>query len=230
MQKRTHFLTHVPSFPASRLPVNIYGWETKSINGILKSSFLIALLLLSGCSSLLEEQPKGPWAMLKKDTRQCLMDLKSDSELKSIANKVTLESHYDRDAYFELLNIEDFPTSAEKKVIKKWELKLERCFKIKAESYTYEPVKVAMWSAASDSEQLSLVLELAKGSLKYGEFAAKRLEIDTRYRGLIMRAISADYKRPIDTTQPKSTASPKTPASPNSSCGWEGNQWICRSL
>ena len=207
-----------------------FGRGILSGRGMLKAYFLVGLLFLSGCSSLNVEQPKGPWAILKQNSHQCLTDLKTDPELKTIANKVTLDSYYDRDAYFELLTIEEVPSSKEKAAIKKWALKLERCFKIKAESYAYEPVTVAMWSAASDSEQLALVVELSKGELKYGEFASKRLEIDTRYRGQIIRAISADYKKPSDNSHPKNTASPKAPSSSNSSCGWEANQWICRSL
>lgn len=197
---------------------------------MLKALVLSILLLLAGCSSLFEEQPQGPWAITKQESRHCFMDLKSDRELKAIRDKVTLDSVYDRDAYFELLNIEDLPTSSEKAAIKKWSSKLERCYKIKSESYAYEPRNVAVWSAAADSEQLALVLELSKGSLSYGEFAAKRLEIDTRYRSQIIRAIAADYRKPESMQQPKIKDTTKPPASPSSSCGWEGTQWVCRSL
>jgi hypothetical protein len=193
--------------------------------------FLLAfLLLLAGCSSFFEEQPKGPWAITKQESRHCFSDLKSDRELKAIEGKVTLDSIYDRDAYFELLNIEDLPSPKEKAVIRKWSSKLERCYKIKSESYVYEPRNVAIWSAAADSEQLLLVSELSKGNLSYGEFAAKRLEVDTRYRSQIIRAIAADYKKPENMQQPRIKDSSKPSASPSSSCGWEGTQWVCRSL
>lgn len=191
---------------------------------------MVALLFLSGCSSLFVEQPKGPWAILKQESHQCLAKLKTDPELKLIANKVTLDSHYDRDEYFELQSIEALPGPREKAVIKKWATKLERCYRIKAESYTYEPAGVAMWSAASDSEQLALILELSKGNLSYGDFAIKRLELDTKYRGEIVRAISADYKKREGRPPPNSGPSQNLPSGSNSSCGWEGNQWICRSL
>lgn len=174
-----------------------------------KAHFLVGLLFLSGCSSLFVEQPKGPWAELKRQSRQCLMDLKNDRELRIIANKVTLESAYDRETYFELLNIKDRPTKDEKIAIKKWASKLELCDEIKAESYAYEPVGVAAWSAALDSEQQALVLELSRGALSYGEFAAKRLEIDTRYRGEIVRAVAADYKKPENVQQKKNNVLPK---------------------
>lgn len=174
-----------------------------------KARFLVCLLFLTGCSSLFVEQPKDPWAELKQQSRQCLLDLKNDRELMGIANKVTLESTYDRDSYFELLNIKGHPTPDEKIAIKKWASKLGHCHEIKAESYAYEPVAVAKWSAALDNEQQALVLELSKGNLSYGEFAAKRLEIDTRYRGQIVRAIAADYKKPENVIQKKNNALPK---------------------
>lgn len=192
--------------------------------------FLAVLLSLSGCSSLFVEQPKGPWAILKQESQQCQTKLKTDQELKLIANKVTLDSHYDRDEYFELQSIEALPSPREKVVIKKWASKLERCYKIRAESYAYEPAGVAMWSVASDSEQLALVLELSKGNLSYGDFAIKRLELDTKYRAEIVRAISADYKKREGMPHLNGGSSQNPPSSSNSSCGWEGNQWICRSL
>lgn len=195
-----------------------------------KAPFLVAAFFLSGCSTWFVEQPKTPWESLKQQSRQCLSNLKSDRELASIARKVTLDTPYERDTYFELLNIKETPSSKEKVVIGKWASKLESCYKINSESYAYEPSAIAVLSAALDSEQLSLVLELAKGGLSYGEFAVKRLEIDTKYRGHITRAISADYKKPIDAAPQKNIGSPKTSPSQNSSCGWEGSQWVCRSL
>jgi hypothetical protein len=214
--------------------MNAFRFEAERVfaakAGISSMRFLPVLLILSGCSSLFVEQPKGPWAILKQESHQCLANLKSDSELKPIAKKVTLDSHYDRDEYFELQSIEAQPSSKEKGVIRKWATKLERCYKLKSESYAYEPSGVAMLSAASDSEQLALILELSKGSLSYGDFAIKRLELDTKYRGEIVRAISTDYKN-RDGRPPVNASSPQSPPSgSNSSCGWVGNQWICRSL
>ncbi|MDO8991114.1 MAG: hypothetical protein Q7U91_15935 [Sideroxyarcus sp.] len=195
----------------------------------LPNAFLLAgALLVSGCSSLFVEQPKGPWAILKHEYRQCLTDLGNDSELRSIADKVTLDSYYDRDSYFDLLGIEKKPTAKEKVVIKKWATKLEHCNKIRADSFAYEPAGVAMWSAAADKEQLALVQELSRGNMAYGDFAARRLEIDTKYRGEIVRAIAAEYKNHNSSAPLNNSSSPGSQS--NSSCGWEGNQWICRSL
>jgi hypothetical protein len=192
--------------------------------------FLVGLLFLSGCASSSVEQAKTPWQSLKQQTRQCFLDIKSDSELKGIANKVTLESTYDRDVYFGLAGIKDLPTSEEKIAIRKWVSKLEPCYRIKAESYAYEPASVAKWSAVTDGEQQSLLSEFSRGNLSYGQFAVKRLEIDTRYRGEITRAVSADYKHPENMRQKKDGVMPKTPSDSSSSCGWEGTQWVCRSL
>lgn len=195
-----------------------------------KVHFLVGLLFLSGCASSPVDQARTPWESLKQQSHECLLGLKNDSELKAIANKVTLENTYDRDTYFDLLSIKDLPSSDEKIAIKKWASKLELCYKIKAESYAYEPAGVAKWSAVTDSEQQSLVLEFSKGNLSYGQFAAKRLEIDTRYRGQITRAVAADYKNPDNMQQNKNNGLPKKPADSSSICGWEGTQWVCRSL
>jgi hypothetical protein len=139
-----------------------------------------------------------------------LADLKTDPQLNAISDKVTLDTAYDRDMYFDLLNIEDVPTAAEKVVIKKWALKLERCYKIKAQGYAYEPRQVAIWAAALDSDQLVLILELQKGNLSYGKFAEKRLEVDTAYRGKIIQAVAADYKKPDYPPKPDYSPQPKS--------------------
>jgi hypothetical protein len=176
-----------------------------------KTIFLIGLLILSGCSDLFEKQPKDPWTILKRESRQCLSDMNHDSELSAIADKVTLDSVYDRDSYFDLLGIEEIPSAKEKVVIRKWATKLERCYRIKSRSYAYEPHNVALWSAASDSDQLALVMELHRGSLSYGKFAAKRLEVDTTYRGKILQAVAADYKKPDYSPPPSNSELQKQP-------------------
>jgi hypothetical protein len=172
--------------------------------------FLAGMLLLSGCTGLFEKQPQSPWAIIKHESRQCLSDLKNDPQLSAIAGKVTLDTAYDRDAYFDLLNIEDVPTSTEKIAIKKWALKLENCYKIKAEGYAYESRDVALWSAALDSDQLVLILELQKGNLSYGKFAAKRLEVDTAYREKIVQAVAAGYKKPDYSPRPNYAPQPRS--------------------
>ena len=195
-----------------------------------KLHFLAALLFLSGCASSTVEQAKTPWDALKQETRQCLSDVKNDRELRSIANKVTLGSTYDRDVYFELADIKDLPTAEEKIVIEKWVAKLKPCYKVKAESYAYEPANIAKWSAVMDGEQQALLSEFSRGNLGYGRFAVMRLDIDTKYRSEITRAVSADYKRPESMPQKKDSELPKSPTGSSSSCGWEGKQWVCHSL
>lgn len=195
-----------------------------------KLRFLIGLLFLSGCVSSQVEQARTPWQYLKQQSRQCFLELKSDSQLESIAHKVTLDSIYDRDVYFELANIKDVPTPDERIAIKRWASRLKFCYKIKADSYAYELPSVAKWSAVKDGEQQALVHEFFKGNFSYGEFAVRRLEIDTRYRGEITRAVSADYKHPESMQQKKGNVIQNMPPDPSSSCGWEGTQWVCRSL
>ena len=195
-----------------------------------KLRFLIGLLFLSGCAGPSVEQAKTPWEALKQEARQCFSDVRKDAELKSIANKVTLGSTYDRDVYFELASIKDLPTAEERTAIGKWAARLKPCYKLRIESYAYEPASIAKWSAVMDGEQQALVSEFSRGGLSYGQFAARRLEIDTKYRSEITRAIAADYKRPENARQNKDGASQKSPQDSSSSCGWEGRQWVCRSL
>jgi hypothetical protein len=51
-------------------------------------------------------------------------------------------------------------------------------------------------------------MELHKGNLSYGKFAAKRLEVDTTYRGKILQAVAADYQKPEYAPQPKPEYAP----------------------
>jgi hypothetical protein len=180
-------------------------------NWMSKTILWVGLLFLSGCSSLFEKQPKGPWSILKHEYRQCLLDLKKDRELDAIADKVTLDVVYDRDEYFDLLSIEATPTRKEKVAIRKWASKLEHCYKIKSQAYAYEPRDVALWSAALDSDQLVLILEFHKGKISYGQFAAKRLELDTAYRGKILQAVAAGYKKSDYPQQSDNAELPKNP-------------------
>jgi len=192
--------------------------------------FLLGSLFLSGCVSSQIDRPRTQWQQLQQLSHQCFLDLKNDSQLESIAHKVTLDRTYDRDLYFKLAGINATPAPDEQIAIRKWEAKLKTCYKLKAKGYAYEPASVAKWSREMDGEQLALVHTFSGGRLSYGEFAARRLEIDTRYRSEITGAISADYKRPEDMQQKKANVIQSTPSDPWSACGWEGAQWICRSL
>ncbi len=172
---------------------------------------LLGMLFIAGCSSLFEKPPKDLWGVYKREYRQCLADLENAAELDAIADKVTLATVYDRDEYFDLLSIKDMPTVKERVAIKKWALKLERCYKIKSKAYAYEPHDVALLSAALDSDQLVLMLEFQKGKISYGQFAEKRLELDTAYREKILKAVAAGYKKPDYPQQPQNTQLPKKP-------------------
>ena len=68
------------------------------------------------------------------------------------------------------------------------------------------------------------------GNFSNGEFAERCLEFDTPYSGEITRAVSADYKYPENMQQKKGNVIQNMPLDPSSSVGWEGTQWICRSL
>ncbi len=172
---------------------------------------MLGMLFLSGCSGLFEKPPKDLWTIYKREYRQCLADLEKAPELGVIADKVTLITVYDRDEYFDLLSIKDKPTMKERVAIRKWASKLEHCYKIKSKAYAYEPRDVALLSVALDSDQLLLILEFQKGKISYGQFAAKRLELDTAYREKILAAVAAGYKKPDYPQQPKNTQLPKKP-------------------
>lgn len=192
--------------------------------------FLLGLLFLSGCVTSQVDQARTPWQQLQQRSRQCFLDIKNDTQLESIAHKVTLDSTYDRAVYFKLASINVLPTPDEQVAIRSWDSKLKSCYRLKAKSYTYEPASVAKLSGAKDGEQQALVRAFAKGTFSYGEFAMRRLEIDTRYRDEITKAVSADYKHPEDMQQNRGNVIQDMPSNPSSSCGWEGPQWICRFL
>lgn len=202
----------------------LYDKPKKQGDVMSKALFLVCLMFLSGCASVPVDktrnikapadqtmnskvpkdlasdpnvsidQTSNSFESLQHQYRQCFKSLRNDQELRSIANKVTLESFYEKDIHFELQRIVEVPTQEEKNVIRKWATKLESCYKIKAESYAYALPDVASLSALEDSEQQLLVAELYKGSLTYGQFAAKHRGIDSKYRGLILQAEVIDQK------------------------------------
>lgn len=130
---------------------------------------------------------------LQKKYRLCFKSLRKDPELKSIANKVTLEGSYEKDPNYELMRNSDDPTAEEKIIIRKWASKLDSCYKIKAESYTYLSTEIASLSAEADSEQQVLVMELSRGHLTFGQFTAEQLGVDSKYKGLILRAKNVNH-------------------------------------
>lgn len=171
-----------------------------------KAYFLVSLAFLSACTTAPVEKAgdsglpadirTSSLESLQKKYRLCFKSLGNDPELKGIANKVTLEAMYEKDPNFELMRIEDVPTADERSIIRKWAAKLGSCYKIKAESYAYLPSDVAGLSATADSEQQILVMALSRGKLTYGQFTAEQLGVDSKYKGLILRAMTVDQKPP----------------------------------
>jgi hypothetical protein len=136
-----------------------------------KAHFLVGLLFLSGCASSVVEQTNAPLMLLKQQSNLCFLNLKDDPELAYIADYVALESLYEDEAHFELLNNSDFPTLTEIAVINKWAAKLERCYKIKRETYVHEEPGVVRCLVKLENEQKSWVQTLASGKITYGQFA-----------------------------------------------------------
>jgi hypothetical protein len=101
----------------------------------------------------------------------CVSALESDPELQSISDKVALSGKEDN--LSDLMNNGARPTQGEGKVIVKWGSKRERCFKANP------PPRDAFYQLSVDSFNLGqkLILELSKGEMTYGQFAAKRKEI-----------------------------------------------------
>ena len=88
-----------------------------------------------------------------------------------ISDYVALESLYEEETRFELLNNSELPTLVESEVIYIWASKLDECYKIKRDSYMHEAPGVVRCLAKLENEQKSLVQKLASGKLTYGQFA-----------------------------------------------------------
>jgi len=138
---------------------------------MFKAHFLFGLLLLTACTSPPAEHATATLVMLRQQANLCFLNLKDDPELAAIGYFVALESLYEDDAHYELLNNSDFPTLWEKVIIDKWAIKLEQCYKLKRETYLYESRGVVRCLSNLESDQKSLVRNLVGGKLTYGQFA-----------------------------------------------------------
>lgn len=101
----------------------------------------------------------------------CFDALKYDAELQPISDKVALvgsDGHT-----FSMLANENYPTSDEKQIIYKWATKREQC--INSRPQPNNPVEQINREAFNAGQ--SLILDLYKGTITYGQFARKRQEI-----------------------------------------------------
>lgn len=104
----------------------------------------------------------------------CFSSIKNDLELQPITDKVSLSSS--RDQTFSMLANEKRTTAREKQIIAKWGEKRELCLK------TYTPVDgpYNQISLNAFKATQSLILDLFKGQLSYGQFARKRQDVDDK--------------------------------------------------
>ena len=199
-----------------------------------KVGLMAGLVFLSGCASSPKVQTAKPWDSISEQAAQCFYDLEKDAELASIASKVMLvhSLEYAKEPHPEFTKIKDFPNSEERKVIQKWATKLDACYKIRALHYVYESPRVAKLSAESDIEQQSLVTELCKGKLSFGQFASRHNQLDSRRSSRLIRALTSDIQEYEASQLQHSNGSKSAPPSLSSPCGFEGSNgsysWICR--
>ena len=101
----------------------------------------------------------------------CFNALEHDAELSSIKDKVSLV--YSDSQTFSLLASEAIPTLDETQVIYIWATKREQCFKSDP-----RPSPITQTFNAVQS----LILDLYKGGITYGQFAKQRQEVMRQYR------------------------------------------------
>lgn len=101
----------------------------------------------------------------------CFDALENDIELQVIRDKVALVGSGGQT--FGMLSNENYPTSDEKPVIYKWAIKREQC--VNSRPLSNDPVEQIQREAFNAGQ--SLILDLYKGAITYGQFASRRQEI-----------------------------------------------------
>lgn len=102
---------------------------------------------------------------------ECFNVLEYDSTLLPISDKVALAGKTDR--LFSMMSNENYPTSSEKEAIFAWATKRERCLSNNpSPSNPIIQVNIEGFNAIQ-----SLILDLYKGTITYGQFARQRQEI-----------------------------------------------------
>lgn len=121
--------------------------------------------------AVLQVAPATSAPALATTQSDCVSMLETDPELQSISKKVALSGKEDN--LSSLMAINERPAPSERKVIVKWGSKREQCFKANP------PPRDAYYQLSVESFNLgqSLIADLSKGELTYGQFAARRKEI-----------------------------------------------------
>jgi hypothetical protein len=203
---------------------------------------LVGVILATYCATSNADPDIERMDFLRKRYEQCFIEIGRNPALIGIANKVALEKISNPNTSFDMLSNGDLPTDDEKKLILKWGKEKEQCLNLKAEHNAMFPPILGQILVDSDNQQQMLVIELYAGKLSYGEFAAKRQEIDSRTKAQFQQAIGqleagfAQYEyqnRQLQIqrqqNEPKPYQMPQMPrhTQTQSVCGWQGSQWVC---
>lgn len=152
----------------------------------------------------------------------CFDALAYDDELQLIRDKVVLISDASKQT-FDMLANESFPTSEEAQVVYKWGSKRDRCFR------SFAPPRNAVEQAIAEGFNTSqrLILNLYKGNITYGQFAIQRQEQVKIVNESLQNINSHQQMRQQQMPQQRPAYIP--PRETTSTCGWQGNQWICNT-
>lgn len=118
----------------------------------------------------------------------CFDALENDTELQVIRDKVALVSSNSQT--FGMLSNENYPSSDEKPAIYKWAIKREQC--VNSRPLSNDPVGQIYRETFSAGQ--SLILDLYKGTITYGQFASKRQEIK-KLADAKMQAVIGQYQQ-----------------------------------
>lgn len=143
---------------------SILGCEMKFSVGLLSLSLLF----------LTSHAASEPWG-------DCLRGLASDYALQPIADKVALSGSSDR--LFSMMANDSYPTATEKEVILDWGNKRERC----NSSYPPQQNPLTPFYAEGFRTVQSMIFELYKGSIPYGEFNRRRQDLNTAIEARIQQ-------------------------------------------
>lgn len=182
----------------------------------MKSNAMILLALLSAMQQVYAGD-------------NCFRALKYEVEFQPIGDKVALAGGdiltFGNEQTFSMLANDSYPTSDEKQAIYKWAIKREQCVKNLPRANPFQQIAVEAHEAVQ-----FLVLDLYKGSISYGQFARQRQEINSTAATRAQNLFALTYGQQQQQQRQQQQSQPKPyvpPRATQSTCGWQGNQWVC---
>lgn len=125
----------------------------------------------------------------------CINTLEHDAALQPISDKVSLAGKTDRQ--FSMMANESFPTPSEKEAIFAWATKRERCIN--------DNPPIAQVNREGFNAVQSLILDLYKGTITYGQFTRQRQEIaktvDAKKQQIIMQLLQQNQQQQMQQQQ-----------------------------